>query len=219
MKKTIGLVLIVICLFVFAAAMAESWVCPSCSSVNENNFCPACGTAKPEQWTCQICGYSNGGSFCENCGVPKILGKKPDFQPTVINEGKSMIDSIQDGDILLFTPFDANTVKRFDVVSVHYPNRDDTLFVKRVIGMPGETIEIKDGWIYINGEMLDDTEFINPDYRKGMGNNFGPYAIPEEHYFVLGDHRNNSNDSRFVGALPIDMMLGIMTENLYESLR
>ena len=73
---------------------------------------------------------------------------------------------------------------------------------------PEIDVEVKDGFVYINGEMIDDSKYINDEYRKGHGSNFGPYTIPEGRYFVMGDHRNNSNDSRAVGALPRNMIVG-----------
>jgi len=83
--------------------------------------------------------------------------------------------------------------KRFDIVV--FPNPDDvsTLFVKRVIGLPGETLEVKDGKVYIDGALapLDDS-FVKEEPRG----DYGPYVIPEGSYFMMGDNRNLSKDSR-----------------------
>ena len=84
--------------------------------------------------------------------------------------------------------------ERYDIVIFHYPDDEKQLFIKRLIGLPGETVEIIDGKVYINGaeEPLEDS-FIN-----GVPNgNYGPYEVPEDCYFMLGDNRNNSKDSRF----------------------
>ena len=157
------------------------------------------------------------------------------FEPVKV-DGHSMDDYLQDKEILFVSKFDYSTAwaiwpfgnedatrepaktcakwviggepERFDIVICHYPDRGATNFVKRVMGLPGETIEVKDGFVYINGELIDDSEFINPEYRQGRANNFDPYKIPEGCYFVMGDHRNNSNDSRSVGPLPRNMIVG-----------
>ena len=75
-----------------------------------------------------------------------------------------------------------------------YPDDESQLFIKRVIGLPGETVEIIDGKVYIDGSEtpLDDS-FI-PETMRGS---FGPYEVPEDCYFMLGDNRNNSKDSRY----------------------
>ena len=75
-----------------------------------------------------------------------------------------------------------------------YPDDESQLFIKRIIGLPGETVEIRDGHIYIDGssEPLEDVE--TKEYMVG---NYGPYTIPEGCYFVMGDNRNDSKDSRY----------------------
>lgn len=84
--------------------------------------------------------------------------------------------------------------KRFDIIIFQYPDDESQLFIKRLIGLPGETVEIVDGKVYIDGSEtpLDDS-FI-PEKMRGS---FGPYTVPEDCYFMLGDNRNNSKDSRF----------------------
>ena len=156
------------------------------------------------------------------------------FEPVKV-DGHSMDDTLADGEIMFVSKFDyasfwlmspfgseeskreaGNTCpkwsffgdpKRFDVVICRYPDRGDTNFVKRVIGLPGDTVELRSGVLYVNGEMYEET-YINDDYRTGYSNNFLPYTVPEGTYFVMGDHRNNSNDSRFVGPITRDMIIG-----------
>ena len=84
--------------------------------------------------------------------------------------------------------------ERFDVVIFRYPDDESQLFIKRVIGLPGETVTIVDGKVYINDstEPLDDS--FTPETPVG---DFGPYQVPEDSYFMLGDNRNWSKDSRF----------------------
>lgn len=84
--------------------------------------------------------------------------------------------------------------KRFDIIIFKYPDDESILYIKRIIGLPGETVEVKNGNVYINNskEPLDDSFTA----EKTIGN-FGPYTVPEGSYFVMGDNRNDSNDSRF----------------------
>lgn len=84
--------------------------------------------------------------------------------------------------------------ERFDIVIFKYPDNEKELFIKRVIGLPGETVEIVDGKVYIDGaETPLDDSFVA---EMPLGS-FGPYEVPEDCYFMLGDNRNNSKDSRF----------------------
>ncbi len=85
--------------------------------------------------------------------------------------------------------------ERQDVVILDSPNEnEDKLYLKRIIGLPGETINIIDGKVYINNEELPLDE---PYLKEDMLGSFGPYAIPDGYYFVMGDNRNNSIDSRY----------------------
>ncbi len=87
-----------------------------------------------------------------------------------------------------------NSPERNDIVVFKFPDDEKVLFVKRIIGVPGDTVEIISGKVYINGstEPLDDSFVKEPP----LGD-FGPYVVPEGHYFMMGDNRNNSRDSRF----------------------
>lgn len=82
--------------------------------------------------------------------------------------------------------------KRGDIVVFRYPDDEKMLFVKRVIGLPGETVEIKDNHVYINGKEIDE-----PYLQQSTNGTFGPYTVPSGHYFMLGDNRSNSKDSRY----------------------
>lgn len=84
--------------------------------------------------------------------------------------------------------------ERFDIIIFKYPDDESQLFIKRIIGLPGETVEIRDGHIYINGS---DTPLEDVETKEPMEGSFGPYTVPEGCYFVMGDNRNNSRDSRY----------------------
>ncbi|MEA4973706.1 Signal peptidase I S [bioreactor metagenome] len=109
----------------------------------------------------------------------------------------SMKNTIMEGDRVVAFRFSYlfNSPKRGDVVIFDYPDapEDETvLYVKRVIGEPGDTVEITGGKVYINGEPLDE------DYlREDMVGDFGPYVVPDDSYFMMGDNRNDSLDSRY----------------------
>lgn len=82
--------------------------------------------------------------------------------------------------------------ERGDVVIFKYPVDEKILYIKRIIGIPGDTVEIVNGVLYINGEVYEE------DYLKeDMKGSFGPYEVPEDSYFMMGDNRNNSGDSRY----------------------
>ncbi len=84
--------------------------------------------------------------------------------------------------------------KRGDVVIFRFPDDEKQLFIKRVIGLPGETLLVQDGRVYINGS----SEPLSEPYVNGVPlGDYGPVTIPEEGYFMMGDNRNNSADSRF----------------------
>ncbi len=82
--------------------------------------------------------------------------------------------------------------ERGDIVMFKFPDNEKKLFIKRIIGMPGETLEVHDGFVYINGEPLNE-----PYLKVVTEGSFGPYKIPEGSYFMMGDNRNNSADSRY----------------------
>lgn len=92
--------------------------------------------------------------------------------------------------------------ERFDVVVCHY-NDGDYNVVKRVVGLPGDTIELKDGCLYVNGVRYEE-KFLHEPIRSS----FGPVTVPEGHYFLMGDNRNSSKDSRQVGPVSRDEIVG-----------
>ena len=134
------------------------------------------------------------------------------FLFTIIRvDGPSMTDTLQHNDRLFVTVLDMKLhgPDRFDVVITHY---DDTRkeYVKRVIGLPGDTLEVKSGVLYVNGEAYEEP-FLSPDRIVNYSlpqYDFGPIEVPEGSYFVMGDNRDNSRDSRRVGFLSEDKIVG-----------
>jgi signal peptidase I len=94
--------------------------------------------------------------------------------------------------------------QRFDVVVLRVPSQGDELLIKRVVGLPGETVEIHDGEVYVNGVLLDEP-FTTEQTRPGR---YARVTVPPLHVFVLGDNRNHSNDSRSFGPVPIENIVG-----------
>ena len=93
--------------------------------------------------------------------------------------------------------------RRGDIVVLKSPQQSSELLIKRVIGLPGETVEIRQGQVYINGQELDE-----PYLERFSGGNWGPIIIPPLQVFVLGDNRSFSNDSRAFGMVPIENIVG-----------
>lgn len=108
----------------------------------------------------------------------------------------SMENTIMTGDNLFVyrMPYLFSEPKRFDIIVFDYPDNEKLLYIKRIIGLPGEKVEIKDGKVYIN----DAKEPLKEDFVNGepLGD-YGPYYVPQDSYFMMGDNRNNSQDSRF----------------------
>ena len=94
--------------------------------------------------------------------------------------------------------------QRFEIVVLKLPSQGDELLIKRVIGLPGETIEIHDGQVYVNGESLQES-FVQGDTFPGRSESV---IVPPLHVYVLGDNRNHSNDSRSFGPVPIENIVG-----------
>ncbi len=105
----------------------------------------------------------------------------------------SMENTIMTGDRLFANrlAYAFSDPERFDIVVFKFPDNREKLYVKRIIGLPGDTVSIIDGAVYINGEVIDEPYIKEPFYGS-----FGTYNVPEGHYFVLGDNRRISVDSR-----------------------
>lgn len=120
-------------------------------------------------------------------------------------EGASMEPNFYDKEYLIIDEisYRFNEPQRGEVIVFKNPENTSVYFIKRIIGLPGEEVDIKDGHVYIDGATLVEsyiTEFSSEDY--------GPIILNDNEYFVLGDNRNNSHDSRRIGAIPENDIIG-----------
>ena len=124
--------------------------------------------------------------------------------------GSSMESTLSDGDNLIVDKltYHFSDPKRYDIIVFPYQYEDNTYFIKRIIGLPGETVQIVDGTIYIDGEVLN--EYYGREVMQNSGMAADPITLGEDEYFVLGDNRNDSTDSRdpSVGKIKRNQIIG-----------
>ena len=124
--------------------------------------------------------------------------------------GESMETTLSDGDHLIVDKisYRFNEPQRYDIIVFPYRLEKNTYYIKRIIGLPGETVQVVDGYVYINGVQLD--EHYGNDVMNEAGLAAEPLTLGPDEYFVLGDNRNNSQDSRAsnVGLIHRDELLG-----------
>ena len=127
-----------------------------------------------------------------------ILIKLFIFTPIRVN-GTSMLPNLKDGDIMILNEigYRINGVKRFDIVVAHVKGER---LIKRVIGLPGETIEFKYNKLYVNGTLIEEN-FDHDDTKDFSLEDIKVDKIPDNYYFLVGDNRNNSKDSRVIGLV------------------
>jgi signal peptidase I len=127
------------------------------------------------------------------------------FEPFVIPTG-SMEPTLQPNDRIIVNKitYRFKEPQRGDVIVFKYPLNPKVIYIKRLIAYGGETLEIKNAQIYINGKRIPES-YLPPDTKTY---DYGPQTVPDQCYFVMGDNRNNSQDSRFWGPLPAKNVLG-----------
>ncbi|MGD8996764.1 MAG: signal peptidase I [Anaerolineae bacterium] len=121
----------------------------------------------------------------------QVLGQS--MEPTLHSSQRVVIEKVS---------YRLHGPRRGDIVVIDSSDQSEML-IKRVVGLPGETVEVKNGRVSVNGELLEE-----PWTVKQGGGHFGPQTVPPLHVFVLGDNRGASNDSRNFGAVPIDDIVG-----------
>ena len=122
------------------------------------------------------------------------------YQPVKV-EGTSMMPGLTDNERIFINKYTyqlgSDSIVRQDLVVFHYPYDPSQSYIKRIIGLPGDKVEIQDGAVYVNGQKLD--EPYVPDEYRDRTRAKQEWVVPPGKYFVLGDHRNSSNDSRVWG--------------------
>jgi signal peptidase I len=128
------------------------------------------------------------------------------YQPVKV-EGTSMAPLLSDQERIFINKFVYRfaPIHRLDVVVFWYPLDHSKSFIKRIIGLPGESVEIRQGVVYVNGRAIEEP-YVPTQYEDLS--DYGPVRVPKDSYFVMGDHRISSNDSRVFGAVPSKFIYG-----------
>lgn len=133
------------------------------------------------------------------------------FQPTYVS-GPSMEPTLETGHILIVEKITQRfgTLKQGDIVSLYVPEQLDEgkkNIIKRIVALEGDRVEIKDGTVYVNKKRLDDS-FLTEKYTPAYTQEYSDLVVPKGCVFVLGDNRTNSKDSRMMGPIPVDRVMG-----------
>ena len=130
------------------------------------------------------------------------------YQPVKV-EGTSMMPSLHDQERVFINKFvyrmGLGEVQRGDTVVFWFPGDPSKSYIKRVIGLPGDTVEVRAGAVYVNGQLLEEP-YVPEEYRDRIS--VAPLRVPGDYYYMLGDHRSSSNDSRSWGPVPRQAIYG-----------
>ena len=128
------------------------------------------------------------------------------YQPVKV-EGTSMMPSLVDQERIFINKFvyRFGSIERGDMVVFWFPGDPTKSYIKRVIGLPGDTVEVDNGVVMVNNQRLDET-YVTDEYRDRSS--MAPFKVQPDEYFVLGDHRSSSNDSRSWGSVPRKYIYG-----------
>jgi signal peptidase I len=122
-------------------------------------------------------------------------------------QGASMLPLLEDNERIIVNKFGYrfHPIERGDVVVFWYPKDPSVSFIKRVVGRPGDQVEIRHGAVFVNGQKLKE-DYVRMTFRDDE--TYAPVQVPPGYYYVLGDHRNSSNDSRSWGEVPEKYIYG-----------
>ncbi|HYY56248.1 MAG TPA: signal peptidase I [Pyrinomonadaceae bacterium] len=129
-------------------------------------------------------------------------------QPVKV-EGTSMLPRLHDGERIFVNKliyYGMPRLERGDIVVFWYPNDPSKSYIKRVVGLPGETVEVREGRVMINGKVLEEP-YLDPQLNLSHMNH-QPVLVKDHYYFVMGDNRDHSSDSRFWGLVPEKYIYG-----------
>ena len=155
------------------------------------------------------------------CVIFVIFSRAFVFQQSKIPSG-SMMDTLLIGDYIMVNRFvyaphvfdweesvlPLHAINRGDVIVFKQPDEPEVDFIKRVVGVPGDIVELREGHLHVNGERIEEPHVQEVYRQRDPKRNFGPVEVLPDQYFVLGDHRNQSADSRFWGQVPRGLIKG-----------
>ena len=153
------------------------------------------------------------------CVIFLVFTRTFAFQQSKIPSG-SMMDTLLIGDYIMVNRFvysptmselerrllPVRNIERGDVIVFKHPPEPEIDYIKRVIGLPGDVVEVRDGWTYVNDERIEEP-YVKDEYRLGVFSH-PPVTVPPNEYFVMGDHRNASSDSRRWKTVPRQLIKG-----------
>jgi signal peptidase I len=121
---------------------------------------------------------------------------------------ESMVPTLEVWDRVLINKlaYDLDEPERGDIVLFRSPDGGEDPLIKRIVGLPGDTIEVRHDRLFVNGEPRREP-YVNDEYRK-LQTSYGPLEVPSDHVFVMGDNRGNSQDSRVFGPVPEENLIG-----------
>ena len=122
-------------------------------------------------------------------------------------QGTSMLPLLEDGERIIVNKlvYRFRPIGRGDVVVFWYPRDPSVSFIKRVLGLPGDVVELRQGFLFVNGKAVEES-YLSPRFRDDES--YPPVEIKKGYYYVMGDHRNSSNDSRSWGEVPEKYIYG-----------
>lgn len=169
--------------------------CPECGQEmsSEANICPHCGYRRKNY---KLLLYTKLIILPMAIILILVFAINRFSKVKYIVESGSMEYTLLPGEQVTYNKlaYIAESTQRNDVVVIKYPDDESKMFIERIIGLPGETVQIIDGKVYINDSLTPLDDSYCHEQPEGS---FGPYEVPDGYYFVLGDNRNHSADSRF----------------------
>lgn len=130
-------------------------------------------------------------------------------QPFIVS-GSSMVPTFEDGQYLIIDEisYRLNDPQRDDVIVFRYPNDTTKYFIKRIIGLPNETVDIKGNTVTVTNKNHPDGLILDQSFIENTSNNDTHFELKDDEYFVMGDNRSASSDSRYWGAVPKNLLIG-----------
>jgi len=155
------------------------------------------------------------------CVIFVIFSRAFVFQQSKIPSG-SMMDTLLIGDYIMVNRFvyapsffdweagllPLRPIRRGDVVVFKQPDEPEVDFIKRIVGIPGDIVELRNGYLHVNRQLVDEPYVLDRYRQQDERKDFGPVEVLPDQYFMMGDHRNQSADSRFWGQVPRALIKG-----------